>query len=242
MVGTLQGQVALVTGGAVRIGAAIARALAAAGARVAIHCRHSTAEAERRKSELPGSFVVRADLRSEEACFQLVDDVLREAGRLDMLVNNASVFHKDSLRMATIDRVLAEFWPNFFAPMQLLRAFAARCDTGRIVNLLDRRIASNDPACAPYGLSKKALAELTRVAALEFAPRFTVNGVAPGPVLPPPGCDAKYLADHAGRIPLERAPRPEDVASAVLFLLRSPAITGQVVYCDGGQHLLGNGV
>jgi pteridine reductase len=242
MIGSLQGRAVLVTGGAVRLGAAICRGLAGAGATVVIHYRRSAEEAENLRAGLPRAFAVQADLNSEAACFGLVDEALRLAGRLDALVNCAAVFNKDSLRASGMDRVLSEFWPNLFAPMQLMRAMAARCDGGRIVNILDRRIAGNDPTCVPYLLSKKALADLTRLAALELAPRFTVNGVAPGPVLPPPGRGADYLADHAGRVPLESPPKAEDVAAAVLYLLQSDSVTGQIIYCDGGQHLLGNGV
>jgi NAD(P)-dependent dehydrogenase (short-subunit alcohol dehydrogenase family) len=124
--------------------------------------------------------------------------------------------------------------------MRLARAFASRVRKGKIVNLLDRRIASLDAASVPYALTKKALAELTRLAALELAPGITVNGIAPGPVLPPPGKGEKYLRDHAGPVPLKRRITSEDIADAVMFLLKSDSITGQIVFVDGGQHLLGN--
>jgi NAD(P)-dependent dehydrogenase (short-subunit alcohol dehydrogenase family) len=90
----------------------------------------------------------------------------------------------------------------------------------------------------PYVLAKKALAELTQLAARELAPRFTVNGVAPGAVLPPPGQGADYLHDHAGPVPLQIQVTPADVAAGVLALLQNDAITGQILFVDGGQHLL----
>ncbi len=242
MIGSLRDRVALVTGGGVRIGAAVSRALDAAGARVVIHARNSRREAEALAATLRDAVVVTADLSSEAACFGLVDDALRAAGRLDVLVNSAAVFNKGGLRTADMSRTLAEFWPNFFAPMQLMRAFAARCDEGRIVNILDRRVFGHDVSCAPYVLSKKALAELTQLAALELAPSFVVNAVAPGPVLPPPGRDEDYLRERGGRVPLNRRPTPEDIAATVLFLATCSAVTGQIVCCDGGQHLLGEGV
>jgi NAD(P)-dependent dehydrogenase (short-subunit alcohol dehydrogenase family) len=241
MTGKLQHRVALVTGGAVRLGSAICRALAHEGATVVIHYRRSRTEAEALEKELGRAFVVQADLTSESACARLIDHALKMAGGLDFLVNSAAVFGKDALRASSMDKVMAEFWPNFFAPMQLIRSFAARQKTGRIVNILDRRVAGNETGCVPYLLSKRALADLTRLAALELAPHIVVNGVAPGPILPPPGHGEDYMKDHAGRIPLDARPTPEDIADAVLYLLKSRGVTGQVLYVDGGQHLLGTG-
>ncbi len=240
----LHGRCALVTGGAVRIGRAICEALADAGADVVIHCDRSAAQAASLANELSGrgvqAWVVAGRLRDEAACADVVRRSADAAGRLDILINNAAVFHKHALAEADEARVLDELRVNLLAPLALIRAFARVADGGRIVNLLDRRIAANDPSCLPYLLSKKGLADLTRVAALDLAPRFTVNGVAPGPVLPPPGQGAEYLHDRAGRTPLAGPVSPDDVARAVLFLAQSDTITGQIIFVDGGQHLLGN--
>ena len=156
----LKGKVALVTGGAVRIGAAICRALAAEGARVVIHYRRSKMEAVALAKEI-GGFAMQSDLNSEAACERLMEQAVRKAGQLDILVNNAAVFHKDSLEHVTARKLLDEFWPNLFAPILLMRAFAAQAKARKIVNLLDRRIASLDTSCVPYVLTKKALAEFT---------------------------------------------------------------------------------
>ena len=235
----LKGKVALVTGGAVRIGEAICRALAVEGACVVIHCRRSKTEAAALAKEI-GGLVVQSDLNSEMSCERLMEQTVRQAGRLDILINNAAAFHKDSLRNVSGQKLLDEFWPNLFAPILLMRAFAAQARRGNIVNLLDRRIASLDVSSVPYVLTKKALAELTRMAALELAPGITVNGVAPGAILPPSGKGTKYLHDKAGPAPLKRQVTPRDVAEAVVFLLQSDSITGQIVFVDGGQNLLGN--
>lgn len=235
----LEGKVALVTGGAVRIGRAIGEALAAEGAIVAVHYRSSRREAAALARDL-GGFSVPSDLASESACERLVSDVIRAAGRLDVLINNAAVFHKDSLRGATAARLGQEFWPNLFVPILLTRAFASRVKRGVVVNLLDRRITSRDTECLPYVLSKKSLAEFTKIAALELAPGIRVNGVAPGAVLPPPGKGARSLRDLAGPVPLKRPVRPADIADAVAFLAKSESVTGQIVFVDGGQSLLGN--
>jgi NAD(P)-dependent dehydrogenase (short-subunit alcohol dehydrogenase family) len=238
----LHGQTALVTGGAVRIGRAVCEALAADGVNVVIHYRQSATAAEALRVELERrgvrAWTLAADLRSEAACEDLVRRAVAAAGRLDILINNAAVFHKDSLRATTEEKLLAEFWPNLFAPLLLMRAFAGCCTGGKIVNLLDRRIAGHDPTCVPYLLGKKALAAATQLAALELAPRFTVNGVAPGAILPPPGHGADYLRDAAGPVPLQKQSTPADVAAAVLALLQNDAITGQLLFVDGGQHLL----
>jgi NAD(P)-dependent dehydrogenase (short-subunit alcohol dehydrogenase family) len=182
---------------------------------------------------------VQGDLATEKGCEAVLAQALKAAGCLDVLVNNAAVFHKDRLASATSEKLLRELQVNLMAPMALIRAFAKTRGRGKVVNLLDRRIAAHDLECLPYLLSKKALAELTLTAALELAPAISVNAVAPGAVLPPPGRGAAYIRDLAGRVPLRRKVTPADVASAVIFLLESDAITGQVVFVDGGQHLLG---
>lgn len=239
-----EGQVAIVTGGAVRIGRAIGRALAGAGCGVVVHYRSSAREAADAVREFHSLGVpawrVRAELSREAGCRALMRSARDVAGRLDILVNSAAVFHKDALKDVSEAKLLVEFRANLFAPVLLTRYFAAAARRGRIVNVLDRRIASHDPTCIPYLLSKKALAAFTEVAALALAPRFTVNGVAPGPILPPPGKGRSYLKDQAGPVPLGGTFTPDDVAASVLMLLRSPRVTGQIVYVDGGQHLLGN--
>ncbi|MBM4154284.1 MAG: SDR family oxidoreductase [Lentisphaerae bacterium] len=231
----------LVTGGAVRIGRAIGLAFARAGARVVIHHRASAPAAGALAAEIRAAggtaFTVAGDLAQPGAAEALLADAVAVAGPVDILVNNAAVFHKhtpDTLDAAALE---AEFAVNLFAPLLLMRAFAAQGRPGRIVNLLDRRVAGIDPSCVPYELSKKALAAATRSAALHWAPRITVNAVAPGAVLPPPGEGPDYIRDRAGVIPTGRPPTPEEVADAVVFLARSGSITGQVLFIDGGQHL-----
>ncbi|MCF7847890.1 MAG: SDR family oxidoreductase [Kiritimatiellales bacterium] len=229
----LKGKRALVTGGALRIGRAITEALQARGAEVVVHYRHS-----REAAEALSPFSVCADLGSPAACRGLVE----QAGPLDILINNASVFHKDALADATPEKVLAEFQVNLFAPLELIRAYAAQTGRGSVVNLLDRRVRCHDTSCVPYALTKNGLEELTRLAALEYAPGITVNAVAPGPVLPPPGSTAESARELAGNIPLEKLPTVGNIAAAVIFLLEAESITGQTLLVDGGQHLLGNGV
>ncbi len=187
----LEGKTILITGAAVRIGREIALTLSRSGANVVVHYRKSETEALSLVEEIYSTgreaWAVPADLTSESACRELLDRAIACGGGLDMLVNNASVFHKQTLAESDEAAVLQEYWPNLFAPLFLLRGFAEKVEQGSVVNLLDQRISGRDTSCLPYLLSKKSLAELTQLAAIDLAPRIRVNGVAPGAILPPPG-------------------------------------------------------
>lgn len=239
----LEGKRALVTGGAVRLGRGIVRALAGRGVETVIHCRRSVKEAENLREDIVRkggrAQVVCGDLASEAGCRGVMDEAVAAAGGLDLLVNNASTFETHRLPEITEPRLLEAFWPNLFAPVLLTRMFAERAGQGRVVNLLDRRITADDTTCVPYLLAKKGLAEFTRLAALELAPGIAVNAVAPGAVLPPPGEDDDYLDTHIGPAPLQRPCTVEDVASAVVNLMENDVMTGQVLYIDAGLHLNG---
>jgi len=242
----LEGKTALVTGGGIRIGRAICEALASEGCNVVIHCSRSFPAAEQLAKVLRGrdmkAWVVREAIDSEADCRSLMASALRQAGSLNILINNAAVFHKSRLKAVSEQKLRVEFGINLFAPIMLTRMFAEQSDKGAVVNLLDRRIRANDPECLPYSLSKKSLADFTREAALALAPGITVNAVAPGPVLPPPGKGLQYLYDRAGKIPLRIRITPQHIAEAVICCLKLEAMTGQILYLDGGQHLLGNGI
>jgi pteridine reductase len=241
----LQSHTALVTGGAIRIGRAICEALAAKGCNVVIHCHTSRSEALKLAGKLERSgvraWVVQSNLETAAGCRKTIAEAWRKAGRIDFLINNAAMFRKDSPRNGTKKGRMALLRINFLAPVALTRRFASRIKKpshGKIVNLLDRRITADDSSCASYLTSKKMLADFTRTAALELAPRITVNGVAPGPVLARPAGDLRASRERAGVIPLGKRPTPEDVAGAVVFLLESDSITGQTIFVDGGQHLM----
>ncbi|MDF3129363.1 SDR family oxidoreductase [Kiritimatiellaeota bacterium B1221] len=237
----------LVTGGGVRIGKAISLALAKAGAEVLIHYRKSSDAAEE-TAEMIRTRGGKADTVSgdvaTEAGVQLIMDQAMAKGPLDGLVNNAAVFNRTPLAASHRQTFMEELGPNLLGPLELLRLFAAQGRKGAVVNILDRRIAAHDAGAVPYQLSKVALAEATRLAALEFGPRLRVNGVAPGAILPPPGREDEldYMEKNAGNAPLDHGCSPEDVAGAVVYLIQAPAITGQILFVDAGQHLLGNGV
>lgn len=235
---------ALVTGAALRIGRTIAETLSRNGFNVVLHCRNSLAEARALRASIEKSgvkaWVVRGSFESESAVAQTWYAATKAAGKIDLLVNSAAVFNKDTVGTLSGDALLAEFWPNLFAPVLLTKYFAAQqLERGHIINLLDRRITSHDTECVPYLLTKKALAEFTQTSALALAPRIRVNAIAPGPVLPPPGKPLSHLRDKAGKIPLAKTVAPQHIADAVLALLNLPSTTGQILYVDGGQHLLG---
>jgi NAD(P)-dependent dehydrogenase (short-subunit alcohol dehydrogenase family) len=232
---------ALITGGAVRLGRAIALELAGAGLDVVVHYHRSAEAAEETVAHLRARGVaaqaVCADLADPEAAARLMEAVGALAGPVDVLVNSASIFPSDRFGDHRLTDLHRNLQVNALAPLALIRAFAAQGRSGQVINLLDTRVAGADPIHFSYGLSKKLLHAVTRELALELAPRIRVNGVAPGLVLPPRGEDAAYLAARAREVPLERHGSPADIARAVRFLVESPFITGQVVYVDGGAHL-----
>jgi len=233
----------LITGAAVRLGSAIARALARAGWSVVVHARRSVPEADALCADLAAGGVrawrVTGDLLADNGPADVFDAALACAGRIEALVNNASLFERQPLAAAT-NADFERLWRvNALAPILLTQRLAAhvaaRRTTGCVVNLLDQRIAhAGAPGAIPYLLSKKALEAFTLAAALECAPTLRVNAVAPGAVLPPPAAAAK---EPAGSFPLGARPNAEQIAEAVRFLLGAEAVTGQILFVDGGQHL-----
>jgi NAD(P)-dependent dehydrogenase (short-subunit alcohol dehydrogenase family) len=183
---------------------------------------------------------VRADLSGPRQAEALLRAAERRAGPVDIVVNNASIFPETTLAEMGIGDLELNMRVNAWSPFALGRALAARGRGGCIVNLLDARMTQYDRRHVAYHLSKRMLFALTRLMALEFAPAVRVNAVAPGLILPPPGEDERYLRRVASQNPLLRWGAPQQVADAVLFLLRSDFVTGQVIFVDGGQHMKGS--
>jgi NAD(P)-dependent dehydrogenase (short-subunit alcohol dehydrogenase family) len=226
--------VALVTGGAVRVGRAIALALGREGMRVAIGYLRSAAAARSAVRELTAvgveAIAVRADLRSPAEARRLVSETAQRFGRLDLLVNNAAVFFATPLATTTSGQYDLLLDLNLRGAFFCAQAAARRMRAGRIVNVGDAGVARPWPRHIPYALSKAGIVALTRGLAAALAPRIAVNCVAPGPVLRPPGVPR---ADWR-RMRRERAASPEDVAAAVVFFATCPrAITGQVLAVGG---------
>jgi NAD(P)-dependent dehydrogenase (short-subunit alcohol dehydrogenase family) len=237
--------VALVTGGARRLGREIALELAAQGWDVALHYGTSMTQAQETVRELQAlgaqARAFAADLADEAACRALVPAVLGHFGRLRAVVNNASLFEYDDVRSfghASMDR----HWRSNVAPAVLLaQALHAHLEgssaTGCVVNLLDQKLWNPNPDHLSYTLSKAALEAANTLLAQALAPRVRVCGVAPGVTLPSGPMDqAAFEAAHR-LTPLRRSSTGPDIARAVRFLLESPAITGTTLLVDGGQHL-----
>jgi NAD(P)-dependent dehydrogenase (short-subunit alcohol dehydrogenase family) len=239
---TLKGKTALVTGGAQRLGRAIAATLGERGANVIVHYRRSEREAQAVVDELSATGVrawaLDADFDEPSAPAELVARALEQAGSLELLVNSASSFATDRLDTLSFDGLVASLRVNAWGPFALSRAFHEQLGRGRIVNLLDAKLYGEgyDDHVA-YLLSKGVLERLTTSMARAFAPGLAVNAVAPGPILPPPGRDQRYLDELGAALPLRRAGTPSDIARAVVFLLESDFITGHTLVVDGGAHL-----
>ena len=240
--------VALVTGAARRIGATIARHLHAAGYDLALHARRSRAEldalvAELERARAASTLTLDADLRDVAALAPLVASTVARFGRLDALVNNASAFYPTPVGAATTQQWDELFGANARAPFFLAQAAAPHLAArgGAIVNLVDIYAERPLPDHAIYCMSKAALALMTKALARDLAPSVRVNGVAPGAVLwPDAGKTAAAQAALIERTPLGRTGTPDDVASAVLWLLRDAAfVTGEIVRVDGGRHIVG---
>jgi NAD(P)-dependent dehydrogenase (short-subunit alcohol dehydrogenase family) len=239
--GSLRGRTALVTGGAKRIGRAIALALASAGAGVAIHYLSSKEEAERLAGELEGrgvpAWTVQADFEQERGYEHLIERTLGMTGTLDILINNASIFPRETLDEAALPSLVRNVEVNAWAPFALSREFARRAGQGDIINLVDARIFQRDPNHVGYILSKHLLAVLTRMTAQAYAPRVRVNGIAPALILPGPGMSREEFERLGGTVPLKRHGGPDDIARAALYLLGAEFVTGTILEVDGGLHL-----
>jgi NAD(P)-dependent dehydrogenase (short-subunit alcohol dehydrogenase family) len=237
-------KVALVTGGALRLGAAIVRLLAAEGWQVVIHCNTSLQAAEELAAQLRASgrdaAILQADLADRVAVDGLVAEAARCFGPLTCLVNNASVFRRDDLDTLSWESWEQHLTPNRAAPLFLAKSFAEALPEGKdgnIVNLLDQKVANPNPDFLSYTVSKMALASLTPMLAEVLAPRVRVNGVAPGLTLIS-NWQTQEIFQRAWRdTPLGRSSTPEEVAAGVLFLLSTPSITGQMLIIDGGESL-----
>jgi pteridine reductase len=243
----VHGKVVLITGGAKRVGAGICRKLHAAGASLMLHYRASAGEARLLQAELnhtrPNSVaLIQADLLDVAKLPSLVEQTTMTFGRLDALVNNASSFFS-----TPVGEITAPDWDdlvgtNLRAPLFLAQAAAAalRRSQGAIVNITDIHADRPLKSYVVYTVAKAGLSGLTRALARELAPEVRVNAVAPGPILWPDDEQFDELSRQriVSHTPLKREGTPEDIARAVLFLLRdAPYVTGVTLAVDGGRHI-----
>ena len=237
-------RVALVTGAADRIGAAIAERLAADGWQVVVHYRNSADKAKatvkRIRDKGGEAALVRADLASRRQRAGLIGKAAKPFGPLTLLVNNASLFERDSV--ADLDEATwdAHFAVHVEAPAFLARDFAAQLPAGaagNIVNIIDERVLDLSPGWFSYTASKSALWTMTRTMAQSLAPRIRVNAIAPGPTLPPPHVTQAAHNRRAAQLPLGRGATAGEIADGVLHVLAMRTMTGQMIALDGGEHL-----
>lgn len=244
---------ALVTGAGKRLGRAMALYLAERGHDVAVHYSASHTEAE----EVAGliramgrkAVTLQADVLDEAQVETLVPQARAALGDLTVLINNASIFEHDTLETGTRRSWDRHIESNLRAPFVLSQAFAAQCPKavmdemgeplaqGLIVNMLDQRIHKLTPEFASYTIAKMGLWALTQTAAQGLAPHVRVNGIGPGPTLQGARQSLEDFTDQRRSTVLERGANPRDICAALGFFLDSPAVTGQMIAVDGGQHL-----
>lgn len=244
---------ALVTGAGKRLGRAMALYLAERGHDVAVHYASSEAEAAEVVAEITAmgrrAVAVQADLLNEAEVETLVARAAAALGPLTVLINNASIFEYDTVQTGTRqswDRALES---NLRAPFVLTQGFAAQCPQavpdedgepvaqGLVVNMIDQRVHKLTPEFASYTIAKMGLWALTRTAAQGLAPHVRVNGIGPGPTLQGGRQSADHFARQRAATVLGRGAHPSDITAALGFFLDSPAVTGQMIAVDGGQHL-----
>ncbi|MFA7394320.1 MAG: SDR family oxidoreductase [Pigmentiphaga sp.] len=241
--------IVLVTGAAHRLGREIALTLARAGWGIAIHYGQSEVAAETLASEIreigAPAAAFGCDLADEAAVGQLTARVVEHFGRLDAVVNNAGLFEYDDAATFSGANLQAHLGPNLVAPIILARDLAQHLQArggearGAVVNLLDQKLWNYNPDFLSYSLTKAAMAAATTMLAQALAPTVRVVGVAPGLTLPSHLQSQEAFERTHALSPLGRSSRPQDVAEAVHFALRNPAITGTTLLIDGGQHLIG---
>ncbi len=235
----------LITGAARRIGRQIALDLASAGHDIAVHCNTSFAEAGKVAEMIRGfgrrAAVVRGDLAESVTAARIISEARQELGPLAGLINNASIFEPDDIANLTLDSWARHQNTNLRAPVLLSQAFARQLPPeaqGNIINIIDQRVWKLNPTFFSYTASKSALWTVTRTLAQALAPRIRVNAIGPGPALPNVRMDEEEFAKQSRLTLLGRGTSPAEISSAVTFLLSQPAMTGQMIVLDGGQHLV----
>ena len=234
---------ALITGAAKRVGKGMALHLAAQGWNIALHYNTSADDAIKLQDELKSLFSKQdfelfcADLNVSSEVENLIPQVIQKMGNVDLLINNASVFDRGDFVSTSADFLDHQMNVNFRAPFILIRNFAQLVKEGTIINFVDTRIVNNKSNFAAYSLSKKALWELTKMTALELGPNIRVNAIAPGLTLPPEEKGDDYLWKLAENIAMKRPGGLEPILKSLDYILNNDYLTGQLLFCDGGENL-----
>jgi NAD(P)-dependent dehydrogenase (short-subunit alcohol dehydrogenase family) len=233
---------ALITGGAKRLGQAISLSLAERGYDIAVHYNSSekeaneTAEAIREKGRRAGVF--QANLSDINQVRALIPSVFEVFPECSVLVNSASIFENVGFNDVTENIYDRDFTTNFKAPFFLTQDFSKRESSEIIINMLDMRVNKIETEHFSYNLTKKLLRDFTLMAAKVLGPKIRVNGICPGPILPPPDKDIVYLEKIAKNTPLKKPGSPDYIIKAVNYILDNDFVTGQCLFVDGGQHLI----
>jgi len=234
-------QSALITGGAKRIGRQISLALADRGYTIALHYNTSEEEAKSLEKEIRikkrNCILLQADLNDEDQAEKLVSKAIKDIGVIDLIINNASVFERNTFPETTRDIFNRHLNVNFKAPFFISQAYASQTTRGHIINILDTKITKLSKYYFSYTLTKKMLYEFTRMAAKELAPHIRVNGICPGLIMPEETMKQSMLESLIKKTPLKQKGGVAYIVSAVNFLLDNEFITGDVIFVDGGRHL-----
>jgi pteridine reductase len=232
---------ALITGSGARIGKAIALALAEAGYDVAVHYNCSEREARATAGEIRAKGVkcevFKYDLSNIKDTRALVEDVFRYFPYCSLLINNASVFENTGFMETTEETFDRDFSINFKAPFFLAQEFSRQESAKLIVNILDTRVTKIETDNFVYNLSKRALRDFTLMAAKALGPKIRVNGICPGPTLPPRGKGMEYLKRISENTPLGVPGNPDFVIAGLKYIIENTYLTGECLFIDGGQHL-----
>lgn len=231
----------LVTGAGTRLGSLFARHMAGLGYDVALHCNSSQETARQLAQELQSNGrqadVFVQDFLQPFETDDLIRKVLSRFPRFNCIINNASVYEPALSRDTSRALLEAQFRVNFATPYLLAGSFARLVRKGQIINIIDNKIAYQQFHYSAYLLSKKTLAEFTKLAAMEFAPDIRVNGIAPGVTLPNETRDSDYLGWRIDGIPLQKKGSDTHLMTALDYLLRNDFATGQILFVDGGESL-----
>ncbi|WP_419798848.1 MAG: SDR family oxidoreductase [Terasakiella sp.] len=237
-------KVALITGAAHRIGAYIAQEMARQGWAIALHYHGSRTDAENVCQAIEQSggtaCAFSADFSNEDDVQNLIPAIIAQMGRVDALINNASVFENDTAYDATRESWDLHMAVNLRAPFVLSQKFVAALPTGisgNIINIIDQRVWNLTPHFASYTISKAALWTMTQTLAQAFAPNVRVNAIGPGPTLASARQSAEDFEQQYLSVPLKKPTDLVEISNAVLYILRAQAMTGQMIALDGGEHL-----
>ncbi len=228
----------LITGGAQRIGASLAKYLASKKANIIIHYNNSSEQASLLLTELPqgNHRIIQGDLKNYS---QFIEQLNKLDITVDVLINNAAVFNVKNIESENDCEINEQMTINFLAPYALMKWFYSQklLQNGVIVNFLDQRNIKPDKMTGSYAISKKALEQATLAGGLQFAPKVRVNGIAPGPVLAPNDYEGVGFERALDNVPMKEKIDLDCICEAVEFLIRNKAVTGQILYVDGGEHL-----